>query len=123
VEATEKVLAVMPGQPTALALRAAAAAGLFDFQSADTYIAKFAGLYPGSGEACSEVGKVLSDHRQYADSERYLRKATQIEPAWAEPAIELGLMLVQAGKDAQRPATCCARPTRWTRSTCARRTV
>lgn len=99
-DAADKVLAVMPGQPTALSLRAAAAAALFDFASADSYIEKFATLYPGSGEACAEVGKVLSDQRQYADSERYFRKATAIEPAWAQPAVELGLMLVQAGKDA-----------------------
>lgn len=98
-EAADRVLAVMPGQPTALALRAAAAAGLFDFEAADSYLARFGALYPGSGQACSEVGRVLSDHRQYADAEKYLRTATKIEPAWAEPAIELGLLLVQAGKD------------------------
>jgi len=98
--AIDKVLAIMPGQPTALALRAAAAAGLFDFEAADKFAAKFAALYPGSAEAYMEVGKVLADSRQYADAERYLRTATKVEPAWAPPAIELGLLLVQAGKDA-----------------------
>ncbi len=99
-EAADRVLAIMPKQPTALALRAAAAAGQFDFAAADAMVAKFTALFPGSAEAHAIIGSLLSDLRQYADSERFLRAATKIEPLWPQPAIDLGLMLVQAGKDA-----------------------
>jgi hypothetical protein len=82
-----------------LALRAAAAALAYDEARTAGLMAEFEALSPGSALAYFEVGKALSEARQYEAAAGYLREATARAPHWAEPVIELGLLELQAGND------------------------
>ena len=81
------------------ALRAAAAAARFDFVRADALLAEFDALAPGAHEAHLEVGRALSEARQYEEAAAYLAVAAERAPNRAEPFIELGLLSLQAGID------------------------
>ncbi|MCH2134743.1 MAG: hypothetical protein MK116_13455 [Phycisphaerales bacterium] len=48
--------------------------------------------YPGSALAAYRTGASLSFQRQYPESDRWLRRAIEIQPAWPAPWIDLGLM-------------------------------
>lgn len=52
----------------------------------------FETMFPGSPSAAFRVGEDLSFHRQYPESDRWLRRAIEIRPTWPAPWIELGLM-------------------------------
>jgi cellulose synthase operon protein C len=82
-----------------LALQAAATALQYDFDKADARLAEFDELSPNSPLAYYEVGRALSEARQYESAGKYLRIAAERAPYWSEPVIELGLMAVQAGQD------------------------
>jgi cellulose synthase operon protein C len=77
------------------ALRAAQ----YDQAAMDQASEAFSGISPGSADALFRAGQVLSDLRQYEKAVATLRRASVIEPNWAQPLIELGLVLVQAGLD------------------------
>lgn len=104
LKCVDRVLAALPAQPEALALRAAAHAARFDPTGVESALAAFDAIYPGSARGLMEVGRVLSELRQYEDSGVFLRRAAEREPGWAEPSVELGLMLLQAGDDAEARA-------------------
>jgi tetratricopeptide (TPR) repeat protein len=93
------MLARFPHSPKLLALKCAAQATAFDFAAADASLAEFDKLFGKSPLAQYETGKALSDARQYAQSRTHLDEAARRQPNAAEPLIELGLMLLQAGKD------------------------
>lgn len=97
----EPMVARFPQMRSLAALRAAAAAGMFDETGLAERLAVFDILSPGSGLALYEVGRTLSDYRQYDESDRSLRLAAEREPHWAEPIVERGLMLPQAGRDVE----------------------
>lgn len=95
-------LADHPEMRSLLALRAAASAGAFDLADADARLAAFDAMSsgtPASALALYEVGRTLSDNRQYELSDAYLSRAVEREPHWADPLIDRGLMLAQAGRD------------------------
>ena len=95
------VLALYPNAPDLLAVEAAVAAASFDYAKTDALLAAFDARFPNSPEAYALVGRTLSDARQYADSSKYLNEAAKRAPAWAEPSIELGLMELQFGRNAE----------------------
>lgn len=95
----EGVLARFPAMREALALRAAAAARGFDEAGTAAALGAFDAAWPGGGAALYEVGRTLSEARQYREAAAYLARAHEREPWWPEPLIELGLLHVQSGDD------------------------
>lgn len=92
-------MARFPGQRALLASRAAAAAVMFDFADTDRRLAAIDVLAPGNPDAWLAVGKAMSDARQYAEAAKYLGEAARRAPRWPTPAIELGLLEMQAGRN------------------------
>ncbi len=103
--ALQRALEVSPKNRTLMAIRAAAAAATYNDQQLAARLAEFEAVAPGSPDAYFEVGTILSDLRQYADSEKYLVEAVRRAPRWAAVQCELGLLQVQAGRDVQALAT------------------
>lgn len=93
--------AAYPESRALLAMEAAIASAAFDEGHAATLLARFDTLAPGSPAALFEVGRTLSDARQYDEAIRTLGEATARAPAWSRPWIELGLVLIQAGRDSE----------------------
>ena len=100
-EALEPLLARFPRQRELLALRAAAAAVRYDFAGADARLTQMDALSPGSAVGWFEVGRALSEARQYARAAAYLEEAASRRPNWPPPLVELGLLELQAGRDAR----------------------
>lgn len=102
IEILDRALATHGSVRGLLALRAAASACAFDEAETAARLAAFDALTgSASGLALYEVGRALSDARQYEMSDVQLTRAAEREPAWAEPRIERGLMLAQAGRDVE----------------------
>lgn len=100
-EELKPALAAFPSAPMLLSLEAAAAALSFDFDRTDGLLRAFDEKFPGSAAGYFEVGRALSDARQYSESAKYLGEAAKRAPGWPDPIIELGLLEVQAGRDAE----------------------
>lgn len=98
-ELVRRVLTRYPAMREALALEAATEALIFEYESTDRMLAALDALSPAGAEGHLEVGKALSEARQYAKAAEYLGQAAARQPNWAEPVIELGLMEMQAGRD------------------------
>lgn len=100
--ALEPVLRRYPAHREALAVRAAVYASWFDEARVEEALAEFDALNgtEGSAEALLEVGRRLSEARQYERAGEYLRRALARRPNLAEGWTELGLMEVQAARDA-----------------------
>ncbi|MCA3005861.1 MAG: tetratricopeptide repeat protein [Phycisphaerales bacterium] len=82
-------------------LRAAIEAVRYDFAAAERVIAEYETLSPGSPRAYLAAGKALAEARQYSQSAKWLEESARRSPHWASPVMELGLLEVQAGRDAQ----------------------
>jgi tetratricopeptide (TPR) repeat protein len=100
-EAIAPLRAVYPDSRALLAMEAAIASAAFDEDRAAALLARFDALAPGSAAALYEVGRTLSDARQYDEAIRALGGATERARAWSRPWIELGLVLIQAGRDGE----------------------
>ena len=99
LEALAPALAAYPAMRQLLALRAGAAALQYDQAATDRLLVEFDALSPGSPDAYFQVGRAMAGARQYEESERYLDEAMRRAPHRSEPVTELGLMLMQAGRD------------------------
>lgn len=97
--ALDPALAQYPSHPVLRALEASAAAAGYRMSSANRLLNKYDESFPGSSLGAVWVGKTLSEYRQYEYSAEILRRAIELSPNWGEPRLQLGLMLVQAGKD------------------------
>ena len=105
-EALAPVLSRFPKHREALALQAAAEALRFDFDKLEQRLKEFDAL---SGECASsapptalfEAGVALSIARQYDRAAELLNRAATRSPNIPEPLVELGLLLVQAGRDSE----------------------
>lgn len=95
----------LPNSRMLLALRAASAAQAYEYARADAELGALDALSPGHYEGYFEVGRTLSEARQYEPSSRYLTEAARRAPFRADPVIELGLMMMQAGRDADANGT------------------
>ncbi len=93
------VLERHPSHRGLLGLHAAAAARGHDDEALAARLAALDAMSPGAAAGWMEVGRALSEARQYDAARDVLVEATQREPAWARPWTELGLMEVQAGRD------------------------
>ena len=83
-----------------LAWHAAAQAAMFDEDASSKLLTRLDGLSPGSPLGHYTVGRVMADARQYDEAIVSFRAATQRLPNWSAPRLELGLVLIQAGLDA-----------------------
>ncbi|MEM1328931.1 MAG: tetratricopeptide repeat protein [Planctomycetota bacterium] len=95
----DPLLERLPTHRHALALRAAADARDFDMNAARARADEFSRLAPGLSDAWYEMGRTLSDARQYAEASEALARATELEPNRPEPWVELGLLEMQWGRD------------------------
>ncbi|MBL8745628.1 MAG: hypothetical protein JNK58_04635 [Phycisphaerae bacterium] len=98
-ELVRRTLTRYPTMREALALEAATEALLFEYEAADGMLAELDALSPNNAFGPLEVGKALSEARQYEKAAEYLEQAATRQPKWAEPVIELGLMEMQSGRD------------------------
>lgn len=90
-----------PNARALLALEAAALAARFDDAGLDGALAAFDALNATdrSPDALFEVGRALSEARQYGQAADSLELAAARRPTLPEPWIELGLLELQAGRD------------------------
>lgn len=91
-------LAIYPESRLLLAWHAAAAAAQFNDEVATRRLAAFDALAPNTPDAYLAAGRTMASARQYDEAARYLTIACERAPHWAEPAIELGLSELQAGR-------------------------
>lgn len=98
-ELVRRTLSRYPTMREALALEAATEAMLFEYDAADRMLASLDALFPNNAEGLFEVGKALSESRQYEKAAEYLEAAAARQPNWSKPVIELGLLEMQAGRD------------------------
>lgn len=89
----------LPDHRGLLALDAAIAAVAFDDDLKRARLDAFERLAPGSPVALYEVGRALAEARQYDEAVSTLRRASTRLENWPGPWIELGLVLIQAGRD------------------------
>ncbi len=97
--AIDPMLSSMPDQRDLLALNAASSAAGFRMRSVQHLLEQFDELSPGSPVALMRVANTLSEYRQYKYAAEMLRRTIERSPHWAEPRLNLGLLLVQAGED------------------------
>ena len=103
-KALEPLLAALPEQRQALALRAAATGTRFDFPAMQAQLAELDRLMPGSPLGPYEAGRFLASSRQYEESAALLAEAARRAPGWSAPIAELGLLEMQSGRDAEAMA-------------------
>lgn len=97
----DPLIARYPGQRAALALRAAADGMRFDDAAMATRLRDLDALMPGSPVAHHECGRFLAMARQYAAAADALNEASRRAPGWSVPVVELGLLEMQSGRDAE----------------------
>lgn len=97
--ALDQILANMPDQRELLELNAAAAAAGFRMRSVQHLLQQYDELSPNSPYALMRVAKTLAEYRQYTYAAEMLRRTIERAPHWAQPRLDLGLLLVQAGED------------------------
>lgn len=100
-DALGPALARYPKMRQLLAMEAAIAAQRYDFTRTEELVKAFDALSPGSAEALFEVGRTLSEARQYGPAADFLARAAAKAPFRAEPVAELGLLGLQSGRDAE----------------------
>lgn len=103
-EAARVVLAKYPTHREALALAVAAAALAYDDDALADAIARFDGVAPGNPMAHRIAGEYLALAKQYGASETMLREAVARAPNDSAARIELGLLLLQAGRNEEGQA-------------------
>lgn len=101
LEAVNAAMELTPRMRPLLAMRAAAVAGTFAFDSAKAHLDELDKLSPGTSEGYLAVGRALSEMRQYAEAAKFLNTAAERAPHAPEAFIELGLMELQSGRDEQ----------------------
>jgi len=90
-----------PNHRDLLATSAAAAALTYDDAAARAALDQFDAVSPGHPHALYVTGKYLALTRQYDPAAKILKMAIARQPNWPAPQIELGLLLNQAGHEAE----------------------
>lgn len=91
----------LPENRNLLAWHAAAEAASFDESQSAALLAELETISPGTPLGHYTAARVLSEARQYDESIAAFELASERLPNWSAPHIELGLVLIQAGRDAQ----------------------
>lgn len=97
----DEVAGLFPKHRELLALRAAAHAIAYEHDRAQALLDEHETLSPGAAEAHAIVGAALAEARQYGPAADRLAIAIARLPTWAEPVVELGLLEIQSGRDAE----------------------
>jgi tetratricopeptide (TPR) repeat protein len=84
---------------TIQSLAAAVAAASFDTAKTSKNLEEIDKNATGFPDGYHAVGKTLAEMRQYEDARPFFEEAVRRAPKWSEPWNDLGLMLVQAGRD------------------------
>ena len=95
----EEALNLHPESRDLLAMLAAAEASRFDFDRAQALLKELDLKSPGTAKGYLLAGWALSERRQYAEAADMLEEAMGRAPNLPEPAIELGLLELQSGRD------------------------
>lgn len=90
-----------PNQRDLLALSAAAAALDYKPDQTAAALAAFDAVSPGHPLAYFVTGRYLSLSRQYDYGANMLAESIRRQPNWSAPQVELGLLLNQAGREAE----------------------
>ena len=98
--AVDRALALHPHNAEVMALDAAASAIAYDETATREALDRFDARYRGHALAHATVGTYLANVRQYRWAADLLRTAIDRQPNWAQPRVELGLLLMQAGDPA-----------------------
>ncbi len=94
-------LARFPDAPLLLAIRAGVLAGGYRFDELTAALDHYEAKFSGHPNAAFVGGQVLADLRQYEKAAVVLGRAQRLAPSWAQPAVELGLLEVQSGRNEQ----------------------
>ncbi|MFI4873109.1 MAG: peptidase MA family metallohydrolase [Phycisphaerales bacterium JB061] len=95
----EEALERYPTSRDLFAMLAAAEASRFDFERANELLNELDTLSPGTEKGYLLAGWALSERRQYAEAAQMLEEAMRRAPNMPGPAIELGLLELQSGRD------------------------
>lgn len=87
--------------PGLLAWAAAAHAAAFENAASLRYRETLDERSPGTPIGLYTVGRVMAEARQYDEAVGMLGLAADRNPKWSQPFIELGLVLIQAGRDSE----------------------
>jgi len=101
-QALEIVTALLqryPHQRDALTLAAAAHGLMYDEDATAAALAAYDAAAPGDARAYAVLGHHLSRARQYDAATQALEEALRRAPQWTAPALDLGLLHMQAGRD------------------------
>lgn len=99
VRMSEAGLVGRPVHRDLLAMLAAAEASRFDFERAEEILNELDALSPGTEKGYLLAGWALAERRQYAEAAEMLEEAMRRAPNMPAPAIELGLLELQSGRD------------------------
>lgn len=94
-------LAAYPNQPTLRELRCAVIALRFDDNLLNAALEASDQASNRAPRAHYEAGYAMAQARQYARAAELLRLASARAPYWPKPAIDLGLLFIQSGQDAE----------------------
>lgn len=100
----DRSLALEASQPEALYNRGNSLRGLGRFDDALESYAKAFAVKPGYAEALNGRATIFMEQGKWPDAESGLRQCVGLAPGYAEAQVNLGLVLVQVGRDAQAAA-------------------
>ncbi len=95
----EEALAQYPKSRDLYAMLIAAEASRYEFDRAAELLSELDTLSPGTEKGYLLAGWALAERRQYAEAAEMLEEAIRRAPNLPEPAIELGLLELQSGRD------------------------
>ncbi|MDP6059038.1 MAG: tetratricopeptide repeat protein, partial [Pirellulaceae bacterium] len=92
-------LTAHPKHRLLIALKAATDALRYNEADLKATISRFESLWPGGAMVYHTVGTYLTMARQYDSAAQMFRLAIERDPNWPDPRSELGLILLQAGRE------------------------
>jgi len=100
----ERALRVNPNDLKALSLAAAAHVRLGDESTARSYEERVGKINPCCALLHGTIAEWLSAGRQFAQAEKRYLRAIELDPTWADPQTNLGLMYMQWGEETKARA-------------------
>ncbi|MCB9856758.1 MAG: tetratricopeptide repeat protein [Phycisphaerales bacterium] len=100
-EQAEKALGLDPESLEAMGLLAGAKLCMNDKAAAQRIEDRAASLSKAPAAFYFAVGEILATRRQYDEAHDYLTRATKAAPFWPAPFVELGLLCMESGREAE----------------------